>query len=391
MKNFLVGLGILAIFLTAGGCKKKSAPPQGPLPVNVVSVAEKHVNEWDEFTGRLEAVQSVEIRPRVSGYITEIRFQAGAIIKKDDLLYVIDPRPYQADFDRAEAEVERMQAQEKLAQIELDRAKELRAKNTISASEFDQKAATYQGASAATASAVAAKNAAALNLEFTQVKSPIDGRVSDQRITVGNLVQPGAGPESVLTTVVSVDPIYAKVDADENAVLKYVKLSEEGKRVSARTAKIPAWIELGNETDFPHKGTVDFVDNRLDPGTGTVRVRIVIKNWNPNLITPGFFVRVRVSGATPYRAALVPDRVISSQQGLKYVFVAKPDNTVERRNLETGGLFEGKRIVKSGLKNGEKVVSTRLQLLQAGMKVQPIPEPETPPAQPTPSKPEPKQ
>ncbi len=188
------------------------------------------------------------------------------------------------------------------------------------------------------------------------------------------MVQPGAGPESVLTTVVSVDPIYAKVDADENAVLKYVKLSEEGKRVSARTAKIPAWVELGNETDFPHEGYVDFVDNRLDPTTGTVRARVVLKNWNPNLITPGFFVRTRVAGATPYRAALIDDRVISSQQGLKYAFVVKPDNTVERRNLETGSIFEGKRIVKHGLKDGEKVVSTRLQLLQAGMKVTPVPE-----------------
>ena len=374
MKNIFLSVALLLVLFAEIGCRKASAPQQGPLPVNVVTAIEKEVNEWDEFTGRLEAVEFVEIRPRVSGYITEIRFEAGAIIKKGDLLYVIDPRPYQADFDRAAAEFERMRAQEKLAQIELDRAKELRAKNTISASEFDQKAATYQGASAATAEAEAAKNAAALNLEFTQVKSPIDGRVSDARITLGNLVQPGAGPENVLTTVVSVDPIYAKVDADENAVLKYVKLSGEGKRVSARTAKIPAWIELGNETDFPHKGTVDFVDNRLDPGTGTVRARIVLKNWNPNLITPGFFVRVRVSGATPYRAALVPDRVISSEQGLKYVFVVKPDNTVERRNIETGGLFEGKRIVKSGLKDGEKVVSTRLQLLQAGMKVTPVEE-----------------
>ena len=390
MKNLFIGVGLLSILLTTASCKKKSAPPQAPLPVNVVTAVEKEVNEWDEFTGRLEAVESVEIRPRVSGYITEIRFQAGAIIKKNDLLYVIDPRPYQADFDRAAAEVERMQAQEKLAQIELDRAKELRAKNTISASEFDQKAATYQGASAATASAVAAKNAAALNLEFTQVKSPIDGRVSDARITLGNLVQPGAGPENVLTTVVSVDPIYAKVDADENAILKYVKLSETGKRVSARTAKIPAWVELGNEADFPHEGYVDFVDNRLDPGTGTVRARVVLKNWNPNLITPGFFVRTRVAGATPYRAALVTDKVISSQQGVKYAFVVKPDNTIERRTLETSGIFEGKRIVKSGLKDGEKVVSTRLQLLQPGMPVKPIPEQETPPAQPTPSKPEPR-
>jgi membrane fusion protein, multidrug efflux system len=375
MKNFFIGVGILSILLTAAGCKKKSAPQQAPLPVNVVTVIEKEVNEWDEFTGRLEAVESVEIRPRVSGYITEIHFEAGAIIKKGDLLYVIDPRPYQADFDRAAAEVDRMDAQLKLAQIELNRAKELRDKNTISASEFDQKGATYQGSAAAKSSAEAAKNSAALNLEFTQIKSPIDGRVSDARITLGNLVQPGAGPESVLTTVVSVDPIYTKVDADENAVLKYVKLSEEGKRVSARTAKIPAWIELGNETDFPHEGYIDFVDNRLDPGTGTVRARVVLKNWNPNFITPGFFARVRIAGATPYRAALVADKVISSQQGLKFAFVVKPDNTVERRTLETGPIFEGKRIVKHGLKDGEKVVSTRLQLLQAGMSVTPVPEP----------------
>jgi membrane fusion protein, multidrug efflux system len=374
MRNTFPGVVVLLVLLAEIGCRKASAPPQPPLPVNFVTAVEKQVNEWDEFTGRLDAVEFVEIRPRVSGYITEIHFEAGAIVKKSDLLYVIDPRPYQADFDRAAAEVDRLDAQVKLAQIELNRAKELRNKNTISVSEFDQRAATYQGAAAAKSSAEAAKNAAALNLEFTQIKSPIDGRVSDARITLGNLVQPGAGPESVLTTIISVNPIYAKVDADENAVLKYVKLSEEGKRVSARTAKIPAYVELGNETDFPHEGYIDFVDNRLDPGTGTIRARVVLENWNPNFITPGFFVRVRIAGATPYRAALVADNVISSQQGLKYAFVVKPDNTIERRNLETGSIFEGKRIVKSGLKDGEKVVSTRLQLLQAGMKVMPVPE-----------------
>src|SRR6202790_1803685 len=168
MKNFFFGVGLLSIFLTAAGCKKKSAPPPAALPVNVLTVVEKEVNEWDEFTGRLEAVEFVEIRPRVSGYITEIHFEAGAIIKKGDLLYVIDPRPYQADFDRASAELERTQAELKLAQIELDRAKELRAKNTISASEFDQKAATYQGSAAAAAGAEAAKNYPALHLEFLQ-------------------------------------------------------------------------------------------------------------------------------------------------------------------------------------------------------------------------------
>src|SRR5258707_902688 len=266
---FFAGVRLLLVFLMGSGCRKASAPQQGPLPVNVVTVVEKEVNEWDEFTGRLDPVESVEIRPRVSGYITEIHFEAGAIVKKGDLLHVIDPRTYEADLDRAAAEVDRMDAHLKLAEIELNRAKELRGKSTISASEFDQKAATLHGAAADKSPAEAARNAAALNLEFTQIRSPIDGRVSDQRITIGNLVQPGAGPESLLTTVVSVDPIYAKVDADENAVLKYVKLSEEGKRVSARTAKIPAWIELGNETDFPHEGTIDFVGNRLDPGTAT--------------------------------------------------------------------------------------------------------------------------
>jgi len=381
VKRLFTFAAFAAVSLLVVGCGKSTNKGAPPLPVNVVIVVEKEVNEWDEFTGRLDPVESVEIRPRVSGYITEIHFEAGAIVKKGDLLYVIDPRPYQADFDRAKSEVDRMDAQLKLAQIELNRSKELRDKNTISASEFDQKAATFQGSAAAKSSAEAAKNSAALNLEFTQVKSPIDGRVSDQRITVGNLVQPGAGPESVLTTVVSVDPIYAKVDADENAILKYVKLSEEGKRVSARTAKIPAWIELGNETDFPHEGVVDFVDNRLDSGTGTVRARVVLKNWNPNFITPGLFVRVRVAGATPYRAALIADKVITSQQGLKFAFVVKPDNTIERRTLETGTIFEGKRIVKSGLKDGEKVVSTRLQLLQPGMKVTPVPE-ETPASSP---------
>ena len=365
-----------AFVLVAGfsGCKKVPPPQQqGPLPVNVVTVVEKEVSEWDEFTGRMEAVESVEIRPRVSGYLMEIHFKAGAIVKKGDPLFLIDPRPYQADFDKAVAELERAQAQLQLAKIDLERAKELRNSKIIAASEFDQKAAALQQASAAARGAEAAKSSAALNLEFTQVRSPIEGRVSNERITVGNLVQPGAGPESVLTTVVSIDPIYVLIDADENLVLKYVRLNDEGKRKTAREAQLPAFVELGNETGFPHEGVIDFVDNRLDPGTGTMRARVILKSWNP-LLTPGFFVRVRVAGGQPFKAALIEDKVISSQQGVKYVFVVKPDNTIERRNIETATMWEGLRIVKSGLKNGEKVVSTRLQILQPGMPVMPLPE-----------------
>ena len=372
----LIPVFAAAVALVAGlsGCRK-AAPQQqqGPLPVNVVTVVEKEVSEWDEFTGRMEAVESVEIRPRVSGYINEIHFKAGAIVKKGDPLFLIDPRPYQADFDKASAEFERTQAQLELARIDLDRAKDLRNSKIIAASEFDQKAAAWQQAAAAARSAEAAKNSAALNLEFTQIRSPIDGRVSNERITAGNLVQPGSGPESVLTTVVSIDPIYVLIDADENMVLKYVRLNDEGKRKTAREAQVPAFVELGNETGFPHEGYIDFVDNRLDSATGTMRARVILKSWNP-LLAPGFFARVRVAGVQPYRAALIEDKVINSQQGVKYVFVVKPDNTIERRNVETATIWEGMRIVKSGLKQGEKVVSTRLQILQPGMPVVPLPE-----------------
>jgi multidrug efflux system membrane fusion protein len=365
---------LLGICLAVSGCKK--APPsqqQGPLPVNVAIAVEKEVTEWDEFTGRIEAVESVDIHARVSGYIQSVNFKAGALVEKGDLLFVIDPRPYQADLDRAQAEVERADAQLKLAQIDYTRAQDLRKKNTISAEEFDQKAAGLRQAEATTRSAKAAKDAAALNLEFTQVRSPIAGRVSNERVTAGNLVIAGGSSDSVLTTVVSVDPIYVYVDADENSVLKYMKLRDEGKRTSARDERIPAYIQLANETGFPHEGYVDFVDNRLDPNTGTQRARAVFKNWD-TLVAPGFFVRMRVLGAEKYRAILIDDKVISSQQGVKYVFVVKPDKTVERRNIETGPLFEGLRIVKMGLKDGEQVISTRLQIVQPGMPVQPVAE-----------------
>jgi membrane fusion protein, multidrug efflux system len=372
--SFCLGIGaVLSVALS--GCKRSApqAQAQGPFPVNVITAVEKDVTEWDEYTGRIEAVESVDIRPRVSGYITEIPFKAGSLVKKDELLFVIDRRPYQADLDQAKAEVERAEAQLKLAQIEVDRAKELRSKNTISASEFDQKAASFQVASAALRAAQAAKAAAALNLEFTEIRSPIDGRVSNERVTVGNLVQPGAADSSILTTVVSTDPLYVYMDADENSVLKYIRLSQEGKRHSAREQKMAVYAQLANETGFPHEGVIEFVDNRLDPNTGTLRARGVFKSWS-DLLAPGFFVRTRVLGAETYRATLIDDKVISSQQGVKYVFVVKPDNTIERRNIETGPLFEGKRIVKAGLKDGERVVSTRLQILQPGMPVQPVPE-----------------
>jgi len=363
----------LASLVLLAGCKKAPPPQQqGPLPVNVITAVEKEVTEWDEFTGRIEAVESVDIRPRVSGYITEIHFKAGAMVNKGDLLFVIDPRPYQADLDRAVANQEQAEAQLKLAQIDYKRTEALRQKSVVSPEEFDQKAASLQQAEASVRSAQAARDSAALNLDFTRITSPLTGRVSNERVTAGNLVTAG-GADTVLTTVVSVDPFYVYIDADENSLLKYLKLREEGTRKSAVDGQIPAFIELANETGFPHEGYIDFVDNRLDPNTGTQRARGVFKTWNERL-APGFFVRMRIPGGGKYQAVLIDDKVISSQQGVKYVFVVKADNTVEHRNIETGPIFDGKRIVKSGLKDGEKVVSTRLQIVQPGMPVAPVPE-----------------
>ncbi len=285
---------VLVLGVTLTGCRKKpAAAPAGPLPVNVVVAVEKEVVEWDTFTGRMEAAESVDIRPRVTGYIQELKFTPGTntLVKKNDLLFIIDPRPYQAEMDRAAGELERAEAGLQLGELDFKRANELRAKNTISSSEFDQKLAAQKQAQAAVGVAKAAYAAAKLNLEFTEIRSPIDGRISDERVKVGNLVQPGAGPESILTTVVSVDPIHVYVDIDENRVLKYIRLDEEGKRQTGRRVSIPAYVALGNETDFPHAGVVDFIDNRLDPNTGTLRARGVFKSWNP-FLTPGLFVRM---------------------------------------------------------------------------------------------------
>ncbi len=366
----IAAVGVLAV----SGCKPRVAapPPAGPLPVNVTSAIEKEITEWDEYTGRTEAVEAVEIRPRVSGYLTQIHFKAGVIVKKGDLLFTIDPRPYEADLARANAEIDRTTAQLKFAEVDFKRAEELRAKNTISSADFDQKAAVYRQAEASVKSAQASRDSAALNLEFTAIKSPIDGRVSNEHVTVGNLIQPGAGADAVLTTVVSIDPIYVYADVDEANLLKYIKLTAEGKRKSARDTRTPAWIGLGNEDNFPHEGYIDFVDNRVDPNTGTMRARAVFKTWDA-LLTPGFFVRLRIPGAPPSVATLLDDKVIAREQSIKYVFVVKADNTVERRNVETGPMAEGLRIVRAGLKPGEKVVATRLQLMRPGLAVQPIP------------------
>lgn len=380
MKANGVHFAVLAISLLLPGCGRHPAQTAPPPPtVSVIQPVVREVVEWDEYIGRLESPETVEVRARVSGYLDKVHFKEGKEVKKGDLLFTIDPRPYQADFDRAQAEFERAQSQAELAKSEAERAKRLITTKAISEEDLDTKTRTYASVLAAARSAKAALDSAKLNLEFTEVRSPIDGRISRAWVTEGNLVSggvSGAGA-TLLTTVVSLDPLYLYGDADERAVLKYLKLRREGARVSARDAVIPAEMALGDETGFPHKGIMDFVDNRIDPNTGTMRARGVFSNADHGL-SPGFFGRIRIPGSGKYQALLIPDRALGSDQSLKFVYVINAEKKVEFRPVTIGPMLDGLRIVKSGLKGGEQIIVEGLLRVRPGIVVDAKPW-ETPP------------
>jgi len=345
--------------------------------VTVVQPITREVVEWDEYIGRLESPETVEVRARVSGYLDKVHFKEGKEVKKGDLLFTIDPRPYQAEYDRADADHQRALSQAELAKNDFERAKRLIATKAISEEDFDTKAKTYTAAQAAVMSAKAAEDSARLNLEFTEIHSPIDGRISRALVTQGNLISggvSGAGA-TLLTTVVSLDPLYLYSDADERAILKYLKLRREGSRVSARDEQIPAEMELSDETGFPHKGFIDFVDNRVDPNTGTMRARGVFANTDHGL-SPGFFGRIRIPGSGKYPALLIPDRALGSDQALKFVYVVNAEKKVEFRPVTIGPIIDGLRVVKTGLNAGEPIIVEGLLRVRPGVVVDAKP-PET--------------
>lgn len=365
---------LLGAFLA--GCEKP--PPQAaPSPpiVTVVQPVARDVVEWDEYIGRLESPASVEVRARVSGYLTKVHFKEGKEVKKGDVLFTIDPRPYQAEFDSAEAGHQRAESQAALAKNDADRAKRLVTTKAISEEDFDTKAKTYTSMVAAVKSAKAALDSATLNLEFTEIRAPIDGRIGQALVTEGNLVSGGAAGAAAtkLTTIVSLDPLYLYGDADERAILKYIRLSKEGKRDSARDKEIPAEMRLADETGFPHKGYMDFVDNRVDPGTGTIRARGVFPNPGHGL-SPGFFGRIRIPGSGKYAALLIPDRAVSSDQAAKFVYVVNAEKKVEFRPVQLGPIIDGLRVVKEGLKPGEMIVVEGLMRVRPGLVVDPKPQ-----------------
>jgi multidrug efflux system membrane fusion protein len=339
------------------GGQAKSAPPAAQ--VTVAEVIHRPLRDWSEFTGRLEAVQSVEVRPRVSGYIDRIGFVEGARVKKDQVLFRIDPRPFRAETERQFAARSRAISELELAKANHARAQRLIGANAISREEFERLSSADSVAASDLAAATAALNAAKLNLEFTEVRAPIDGRVSRALITQGNLVS----SDSLLTTIVSDDPIYASFDADEQTFLRY------SRNAANRAAGVdPVYMGLADEKDFPHAGRLNFVDNQVDRKTGTIRARAVLANPD-GIFTPGLFVRVRLVGRDARDAVLIDDRAVGTDLGKKFVFVLKDDNTVDYRSVALGPEVDGLRIVGSGLAAGEVIVVNGLQRVRPGVLV----------------------
>jgi multidrug efflux system membrane fusion protein len=372
MKKSLSMLAIL-LGLWAAGCRKAgppspAAPP--PAPVTVSQPVSKDVVEWDEYQGWVEAVDTVAIRSRVSGYLDSIHFKDGAEVKKGDLLFVIDPRPYKAELDRAQADLLQAQTRFELASNDLARADRLLKVKAISAEEADSRAKNERMTAAAIQSARASLEMAQLNMDYTQIRAPISGRIGRKMFTEGNLVNGTMAESTALATIVSLDPIYCRFDADEQSILKYQQLARLGQQENLRGGKWPCEIALANEADFSHKGVLDFVDNQVDTATGTLRVRGIFSNPD-RVLQPGFFARVRVPGSAPYPALMIPDQAVGSDQDQKFVFVVDEQNTVQFRPIKLGPLINGLRVVREGVQPKDWVVINGLMSVRPGAKVNP--------------------
>ena len=372
LTSLTVSGALLAALVGLSGCKSEATTAQqAPAPqVSVASALERDVTEWDEFTGRLEAVESVEVRPRVTGYIESVNFTEGSTVKKGDLLFVIDPRPYRAELSKAEAELARAVARSELAVADEGRSTKLLDIKAVSREEYDSRINAAREAKADVAAARAAVDAAKLNLEFTRITAPISGRVSKAAVTAGNLVTGGSNTAALLTTVVSLDPMYVTFEGDEQIYLKYNELSRRGERSSSRDAANPVLMGLANENGYPHHGAMVFVDNQVDPRTGTIRARASFENKD-GYLTPGLFARVKLLGHNSYRAVLVDDRAIGTDQSQKFVYVIDAQNKVTYRAVTVGRLDDGLRIVQKGLQPGETVVVNGLQRVRPGVVVAP--------------------
>jgi membrane fusion protein, multidrug efflux system len=345
---------VVALTLWLAGCNNQPPGAHGPpaADVTVSKPEQKEVVNWNEFTGRTAAVKLVNVTPRVSGYIVDIPFKEGDLVHKGDLLFQIDPRPYQDAYDQAVGQLQQAQANQQLQDVTFERQQRLRQTGVIAKEDYDTAFSNKNTAAAQVVSAQAALNAAKLNLEFTHVTSPIDGRVSRQLVNIGNLVQ---ADSTQLTTIVSIDPIYAYFSMDELAALTYQRLIRAGKLASSPGGKVAVHLQLQDETGFPHEGTIDFSDNAFDSSTGTLLIRGSFPNRD-GFLTPGNFVRVRLASSPKYEALLVADRAIGSDQDQSFVYVVDSKNIARLRHITTGQLAEGLRVVKSGLQPDDLVI-----------------------------------
>jgi RND family efflux transporter MFP subunit len=364
---------IVLLAITLSGCGDKPPQPAAVAapPVTVAQPTKRTVTDWDEFTGRFEAVEEVQVRPRVGGFVTNVAFRDGDMVHTGDLLYLIDSRPFEAIAEQAEGQLADARAKAELARRELDRALTLVQTSAVSESIVDQRRQALQAAHAAETVAAGALKAAQLNIEFTHVIAPITGRASRHLVTPGNLVQGSDnGGGTLLTSIVSLDPIYIYFDVDEATYLKNNKLWFEGRRPSSRDTPNPVEVTLTGETKPSHEGKMDFIDNRLDLSTGTLRSRAVIPNKDLSIL-PGQFGRVRLIASAPYEALLLPDAAVATDQSRKIVFVVKDDNTVEAKPVTLGPLDEGLRVIRDGLKPEDRVIVNGIQRARVGAKVTP--------------------
>jgi membrane fusion protein, multidrug efflux system len=368
------GLSPILIVLAGllSGCEGKQAPQAAaaPPPVTVAQPVKRTVTDWDEFTGRFDAVEEVQVRARVGGFVTNVEFKDGDMVHAGDLLYIIDPRPFEAVAEQADGQLSDARAKVELAKRDLDRGLALVQTSAVSEQLVDQRRQALQAAHAAVMQAEGALKAAQLNVEFTHVIAPIGGRVSRHLVSIGNLVQGSEGSSTLLTSIVTLDPIYIYFDIDEATYLKYNRLWFEGKRPSSRENPNPVEVTLTGETKPSRNGTINFLDNQLDVSTGTLRGRAVIPNKDLSIL-PGQFGRVRLIASAPYEALLVPDNAIATDQGRKIVLVVKDDNTVEAKPVILGPLDEGLRVIREGLKPEDRVVVDGLQRARVGAKVTP--------------------
>jgi RND family efflux transporter MFP subunit len=359
------------VLAAVSACGGGSQPPAPALPVvTVAHPVAANITDWDEYTGRIEPVETVEVRARVSGYLQSTHFDEGGMVAEGDLLFVIDPRPYRAILQAAEAERTRARVRLELAGNDRERAERLFKSRAISEEEFDARTQEQRETAAALEAAEAAVSAAQLNVDFTEVRAPIGGRIGRLLVTRGNLISGGTEGSTLLTTIVSVDPVHVAFTGDEREYLKYSRLNLDGSRPSSRDFANPVRIRLADEKEFVRQGRMDFVGNVLEQGSGTIQGRALFAN-SDGLLTPGLFVTVQLLGRGPYAALLIPDEAIGADQSRAFVYVVGEGNVAERRMIEVGRIEANLRVVRSGITAEDRVVINGLPRVRAGSRVDP--------------------